>query len=193
MAICASTATPSVPAFAGSRHDSASTSRSCPDIRVTLLHAAEEELGLAMREADVAIQQRQTRPQSFVQRKLFAVHFSRLRLYRVSQTLRHAAHLRGDLDQTSRARCSAARGRPVCSASRWLVEEIAHDSEGPRVSAPTSSTTLSLGVLRACQRDLNIAMLARLSELGKMSSWCSLRRSRGTGARRVFCLSSGRT
>ena len=45
-----------------------------PDIRLTLL-TTEEELDLAMREADVAIRLRQPTQPDLIQRKLFAVHF----------------------------------------------------------------------------------------------------------------------
>src|SRR6266545_5579295 len=45
-----------------------------PDIRVTLL-TTEEELDLAMREADVAIRLRQPTQPDLIQRKLFSLHF----------------------------------------------------------------------------------------------------------------------
>src|SRR6195256_7064996 len=45
-----------------------------PDIRVTLL-TTEEELDLAMREADVAIRLRQPVQPDLIQRKLFSMHF----------------------------------------------------------------------------------------------------------------------
>src|ERR1700709_1893701 len=45
-----------------------------PDIRVTLI-TTDEELDLAMREADVAIRLRQPTQPDLIQRKLFSVHF----------------------------------------------------------------------------------------------------------------------
>src|SRR5271169_2727909 len=45
-----------------------------PDIRMTLI-TTEEELDLAMREADVAIRLRQPTQPDLIQRKLFSVHF----------------------------------------------------------------------------------------------------------------------
>src|SRR3954467_14905449 len=45
-----------------------------PDIRVTLI-TTEEELDLAMREADVAIRLRQPTQPDLIQRKLFSLHF----------------------------------------------------------------------------------------------------------------------
>ena len=62
-----------------------------PDIRVTLI-TTDEELDLAMREADVAIRMRQPTQPDLIQRKLFSVQVARLRLAGISQALRHAAH-----------------------------------------------------------------------------------------------------
>ena len=45
-----------------------------PDIQITLL-TSDEELDLAMREADVAIRLRQPTQPDLIQRKLFSVHF----------------------------------------------------------------------------------------------------------------------
>ena len=45
-----------------------------PEVRITLL-TTEEELDLAMREADVAIRLRQPTQPDLIQRKLFSVHF----------------------------------------------------------------------------------------------------------------------
>ena len=45
-----------------------------PDIRITLI-TTDEELDLAMREADVAIRLRQPTQPDLIQRKLFSVHF----------------------------------------------------------------------------------------------------------------------
>jgi len=89
-----------------------------PDIRITLI-TTEEELDLAMREADVAIRLRLPVQPDLIQRKLFSMHFH------------------------------------VCASPEYLK----------RFGTPRSFEELDkhrivvLGVLRACQRGIGIAML----------------------------------
>ena len=64
-----------------------------PDIHITLI-TTDEELDLAMREADVAIRLRQPTQPDLIQRKLFSVHFTCLCVAGLPQALRHAAHAR---------------------------------------------------------------------------------------------------
>ena len=64
-----------------------------PDIRITLI-TTDEELDLAMREADVAIRLRQPTQPDLIQRKLFSRALPCLRLAGIPQALRHAAHAR---------------------------------------------------------------------------------------------------
>ena len=61
-----------------------------PDIHITLI-TTDEELDLAMREADVAIRLRQPTQPDLIQRKLFSVHFHAYAIARLSQALRRPA------------------------------------------------------------------------------------------------------
>jgi DNA-binding transcriptional LysR family regulator len=126
-----------------------------PDIRVTLL-TTEEELDLAMREADVAIRLRQPVQPDLIQRKLFSLHF-------------HACASPEYLKRfgTPRSQEELDKHRIVVlggSAPPWLQQSgnwllsLGHDGNGaPRV--PWLTINNVLGVLRACQRGIGIAML----------------------------------
>src|SRR3974377_2191066 len=112
-----------------------------PDIRITLI-TTEEELDLAMREADVAIRLRQPTQPDLIQRKLFSVHF-------------HAYASPEYLDKHH----LLVRGGNVPSFlqnTRWLVE-VARNGKGPRT--PHLVINNIIGILRACQAGLGIAML----------------------------------
>jgi len=124
-----------------------------PDIRILLI-TTDEELDLAMREADVAIRLRQPTQPDLIQRKLFSVRFH---AYASPEYLKRFGTPRNidDLD----AHRVLLLGGPVPSylqPTRWLVE-VGRDSKGPR--APHITINNVLGILRACQRGLGIAML----------------------------------
>src|SRR5256714_10122130 len=120
-----------------------------PDIRVALM-ATDEELDLAMREADVAIRLRQPTQPDLIQRKLFSVHFhpfaspeyiKRLGTPRTLEELdNHRIILLGGLNVPN-----------YLQNRNWLIE-VGRNGKGPR--APSLSITNVLGVLRACQRGL---------------------------------------
>lgn len=125
-----------------------------PDIRVTLI-TTDEELDLAMREADVAIRLRQPTQPDLIQRKLFSVHFHAyaspeyLKRFGTPQTL----------EQLDNHRIVLLGGSivPAYLQNRsWLIE-VARNGKGPRIPLLTINNVL--GVLRACQRGLGIALL----------------------------------
>ena len=124
-----------------------------PDIHITLI-TSEEELDLAMREADVAIRLRQPTQPDLIQRKLFSVHFH---AYASPDYLKRFGTPRA-VDELDRHRIILLGGNvPAHFANRrWLVE-VGRDGKGPRM--PHLSINNVLGVLRACQRGLGIAML----------------------------------
>jgi DNA-binding transcriptional LysR family regulator len=125
-----------------------------PDIRVTLI-TTDEELDLAMREADVAIRLRQPTQPDLIQRKLFSVHFH---AYASPEYLkRFGTPL--NFEQLDKHRIVLLGGSIVPSYLQnrnWLIE-VARDGKEPRV--PQIMISNILGVLRACQRGLGIALL----------------------------------
>ena len=124
-----------------------------PEVRITLL-TTEEELDLAMREADVAIRLRQPTQPDLIQRKLFSVHFhvyaspEYLKRYGTPrsfrgprQSSRAGAGRKGT--QLSPAIDAADRSRP---RRQRAADAAAHHQQHSRN-------------LRACQRGVGIAML----------------------------------
>ena len=125
-----------------------------PDIRVTLI-TTDEELDLAMREADVAIRLRQPTQPDLIQRKLFSVHFH---AYASPEYLKRFGTPQ-KFEQLDDHRIVLLGGSIVPSYLQnrnWLIE-VARDGKEPRVPQLTISNIL--GVLRACQRGLAIALL----------------------------------
>jgi DNA-binding transcriptional LysR family regulator len=124
-----------------------------PDIQITLI-TTDEELDLAMREADVAIRLRQPTQPDLIQRKLFSVHFH---AYASPDYLKRAGTPRNlhDLDN-HRIVLLGGTVPHYLQNRRWLVE-IAREGKPPRVPGLTINNVL--GVLRACQRGLGVAML----------------------------------
>ena len=125
-----------------------------PDIRITLI-TTDEELDLAMREADVAIRLRQPTQPDLIQRKLFSVHFH---AYASPEYLKRFGTPRS-LEDLDKHRIMLARRPtvpPYLQNRRWLIE-VGRDGKGPRT--PLLVINNVLGVLRACQRGLGIAML----------------------------------
>jgi DNA-binding transcriptional LysR family regulator len=125
-----------------------------PDIRVTLI-TTDEELDLAMREADVAIRLRLPTQPDLIQRKLFSVHFH---AYASPEYLKRFGTPQ-KFEQLDDHRIVLLGGSIVPSYLQnrnWLVE-VARDGKEPRI--PQIMISNILGVLRACQRGLGISML----------------------------------
>jgi DNA-binding transcriptional LysR family regulator len=126
-----------------------------PDIHIRLL-VTDEELDLSMRQADVGIRMRQPAQPDVIQRKLFSVHFHAyaspdyLKRFGTPKTL-------GDLDNH---RILLLDGGPVPSYLQqnrnWLLE-VARNGKGPR--SPLFMINNILGLMKACQRGLGIALL----------------------------------
>jgi DNA-binding transcriptional LysR family regulator len=125
-----------------------------PDIRVTLI-TTDEELDLAMREADVAIRLRQPTQPDLIQRKLFSVHFH---AYASPEYLKRFGTPKEfvHLDQHRIVTLGGSIVPAYLQNRNWLLE-VARDGKEPRV--PQIMISNILGVLRACQRGLGIALL----------------------------------
>src|SRR5712691_7138317 len=125
-----------------------------PDIHITLI-TTDEELDLAMREADVAIRLRLPTQPDLIQRKLFSVHFH---AYASPEYLKRFGTPR-TLDELDNHRIVVLGGTTVptyLQNRNWLIE-VARDGKGPRAALLHISNVL--GVLRACQRGIGIALL----------------------------------
>jgi len=124
-----------------------------PDIRMTLL-TTDEELDLAMREADVAIRLRQPTQPDLIQRKLFSV---RSHAYASPEYLKRFGTPR-TFEDLDKHRIIVLGGQlPQFIANRnWLVE-TGREAKNPR--QPFLSMNNVLGVRRACQGGVGIAML----------------------------------
>src|SRR2546430_10491469 len=117
-----------------------------PDIHITLI-TSDEELDLAMREADVAIRLRQPTQPDLIQRKLFSVRFH---AYASPEYLKRFGTPRSidDLD-SHRVLLLGGTIPAYLQPTRWLVES-GTDRKGPR--PPHLTINNVLGILRACQR-----------------------------------------
>ena len=125
-----------------------------PEIHITLL-TTDEELDLAMREADVAIRLRQPTQPDLIQRKLFSVRFH---AYASPEYIKRFGTPRA-LDDLDAHRVLLLGGSTVpnyLENRRWLIE-VARNGKGPRT--PTLTINNVLGVLRACQRGIGVALL----------------------------------
>ena len=125
-----------------------------PDIHITLI-TTDEELDLAMREADVAIRLRQPTQPDLIQRKLFSVRFH---AYASPEYLKRFGTPK-TLDDLDKHRVLLLGGTVVPNYfenRRWLIE-VARNGKGPRV--PILTINNILGVQRACQRGIGIALL----------------------------------
>ncbi|MEA2934850.1 MAG: hypothetical protein QOD74_1496 [Variibacter sp.] len=125
-----------------------------PEIRVTLI-ATDEELDLAMREADVAIRIRQPTQPDLIQRKLFSVRFH---AYASADYLKRFGTPRspGELDDTHRVVAMGGAVPFFMQNVRWLLD-AGRDGKGPRVPYLVINNTI--GLLRACESGIGIAML----------------------------------
>jgi DNA-binding transcriptional LysR family regulator len=124
-----------------------------PDIHITLI-TTDEELDLAMREADVAIRLRQPTQPDLIQRKLFSVHFH---AYASPDYLKRFGTPRDHADLDKHRIILLGGNVPAHFANRRWLLEISRDGKGPR--SPNLTINNVLGVLRACQRGLGIAIL----------------------------------
>ncbi|HZR77034.1 LysR family transcriptional regulator [Bradyrhizobium sp.] len=124
-----------------------------PDIRLTLI-VSDEELDLSMREADVAIRLRQPQQPDLIQRKLFSVHYH---AYASPEYLKRkgAPHSPEDIDKHNVVLLGGQL--PVHLQNRnWLITV---GREGKPQRTPVLTINNVLGVLRACQQGIGIAML----------------------------------
>ena len=124
-----------------------------PDIRINLI-TGDEELDLAMREADVAIRLRQPVQPDLIQRKLFSMHFH---AYASPEYLKRSGTPRSpqDLDH-HRIMVLGGNAPNYLQDVHWLTK-LGREGKEPRV--PWFVINNVLGLLRACQRGLGIAML----------------------------------
>ena len=108
-----------------------------------------------MREADVAIRLRQPTQPDLIQRKLFSVRFH---AYASPEYLKRFGTPK-TLEELDNHRVLLLGGTVVPNYfenRRWLIE-VARNGKGPRTPMLTINTIL--GVLRACQRGIGIALL----------------------------------
>jgi DNA-binding transcriptional LysR family regulator len=124
-----------------------------PDIRVTLI-TTDEELDLAMREADVAIRLRQPTQPDLIQRKLFSMHFH---AYASPEYLKRFGTPRTPAELDDHRVLVLGGNAPTYLQNVLWLTEVARDGKAPRV--PRFVINNVLGLLRACQRGLGIAML----------------------------------
>ena len=124
-----------------------------PDVHLSLI-TTDEELDLAMREADVAIRLRQPTQPDLIQRKLFSVRFH---AYASPEYLKRRGTPRSpdDLDQ-HRILAIGGNAPTYLQNVLWLTE-AGRNGKGPRV--PSLVINNVLGLLRGCQRGLGIAVL----------------------------------
>ena len=125
-----------------------------PEVHITLL-TTDEELDLAMREADVAIRLRLPTQPDLIQRKLFSVHFH---AYASPEYLKRFGTPR-ELKELDKHRIVILGGStiPIYLQNRnWLIEAA---RDGREARTPQLVINTVLGVLRACQRGLGIALL----------------------------------
>jgi DNA-binding transcriptional LysR family regulator len=125
-----------------------------PDIRITLI-TTDEELDLAMREADVAIRLRQPTQPDLIQRKLFSVHFH---AYASAEYLKRAGTPRTleELDKHRIIMLGDAQVPPHLQNRSWLID-AGRNGSGPREAYFKVNNIL--GLVRACQQGLGIAAL----------------------------------
>jgi DNA-binding transcriptional LysR family regulator len=126
-----------------------------PDIRVTLI-TTDEELDLAMRQADVAIRLRIPTQPDLIQRKLFSVHFHPYASPDYLKRFGTPASF-ADLDDHRILILGGSAVPPHLEDTRSLLATAGRDSKEPRT--PHLVITNILGILRACQRGIGIALL----------------------------------
>lgn len=125
-----------------------------PEIRITLL-LTDDELDLAMREADVAIRTRKPTQPDLIQRKLFSLGFH---AYCSTDYIRRFGSPRKleDLDNHRVVVLSDASVPSYQQNRNWLLD-AGRDGKGTRTAFFRVNNIL--GLLRACQGGLGIAAL----------------------------------
>jgi len=124
-----------------------------PDVQVNLI-TTDEELDLAMREADVAIRLRQPTQPDLIQRKLFSVNshvYASPDYLKRFGTPRTVEELEGH-----RILMLGGAAPSYLQNRRWLIE-VGREGKPPR--APHLIINNVLGLLRACQKGLGVAVL----------------------------------
>jgi len=124
-----------------------------PDIHLTLI-VTDEELDLAMREADVAIRLRLPQQPDLIQRKLFSVQFH---AYASPEYLKRKGTPRSVDDLDNHSILLLGGSVPTHLQNRnWLID-VGREGKSPRTPILTINNVL--GVQRACQQGFGIAML----------------------------------
>ncbi len=124
-----------------------------PDIHLTLI-VTDEELDLAMREADVAIRLRLPQQPDLIQRKLFSVQFH---AYASPEYLKRKGTPRSVDDLDNHSILLLGGSVPTHMQNRnWLID-VGREGKSPRTPILTINNVL--GVQRACQQGFGIAML----------------------------------
>jgi DNA-binding transcriptional LysR family regulator len=124
-----------------------------PDIRLTLI-VTDEELDLSMREADVGIRLRQPQQPDLIQRKLFSVKFH---AYASPEYLKRKGTPRSVDDLDNHCILLLGGSVPMHLQNRnWLIN-VGREGKPPRTPLLTINNVL--GILRASQQGLGIAML----------------------------------
>ena len=157
-----------------------------PDIQITLI-TGDEELDLAMREADVAIRLRQPTQPDLIQRKLFSVHFH---AYASPDYLKRFGTPRNHEDLDKHRIILLGGAVPAhFSNRRWLLEVGRNGKGRARAEPQRQQRARRLARLSARSRRRHAA---GLSGRRKRRAGAVVRRSRHARARCLFCL-SGRT
>jgi DNA-binding transcriptional LysR family regulator len=124
-----------------------------PDIRVSLI-MSDEELDLAMRQADVAIRLRQPVQPDLIQRKLFAVRFH---AFASPEYLKRFGTPRAPEDLDNHRVMVLGGAVPTYLKNvTWLLEA---GREGKEPRTPWLVVNNAVGLLRACQRGIGLAMI----------------------------------
>jgi DNA-binding transcriptional LysR family regulator len=124
-----------------------------PDIRVSLI-MSDEELDLAMRQADVAIRLRQPVQPDLIQRKLFSVHFH---AFASPEYLKRFGTPRAPEDLDNHRVMVLGGAVPTYLKNvTWLLEA---GREGKEPRTPWLVINNAVGLLRACQRGIGVAMI----------------------------------
>lgn len=125
-----------------------------PDILISLI-TTDEELDLAMREADVAIRLRQPTQPDLIQRKLFSVHYH---AYASPEYLKRFGTPRdiSDLDNHRILQLGGSVIPTFLQNRNWLLDV---GREGKASRTPLLILNNILAMLLACQRNLGIALL----------------------------------
>ncbi len=124
-----------------------------PEIQLELI-LADQELDLAMREADVAIRLRQPVQPDLVQRKLFSVHFH---LYAAPRYVKRFGHPKTIEDLDDHRVVTFGDNAPAYLRDMNWLEGAGREHDNPRIPALRVNNLVALK--RAVQHGVGIAML----------------------------------